>query len=232
MYKNKKIIALIPARGGSIGIKRKNIKNLLGLPLIYWSIDAARDSKYIDDFYISTEDMEIGTIALLYEAKVLWRPKELAQNDSHIKDVIKYHIEELRLGNDDLLILLNPTSPLRIINNDFNLIDYCLEQFDPELYDQAASGYMCRNFEWGDTTISNRQQLSPFFYDDGNIYVHSPKYILEQKYFCDDPKRRKAIVVPNIFNREIDTPIDWIVIETLIKHLQEIGSEGEKYLQF
>jgi CMP-N,N'-diacetyllegionaminic acid synthase len=222
MYKGYNIIALIPARGGSVGIKRKNIKEFVGKPLIVWSIEAARKSKYVDSVYVSTEDKQIADTSLFFGAKVLNRPNELAQNDSHIKDVMKYHINELKLKDNNLIVLLNPTSPIRIIK-DFNTIDYCLEQFNPDLYDQAASGYMCRNYEWGKASSANRQVLTPWAYDDANVYIHKSFYLINNEYFCPDINRRLFIKIPEIFNKEIDSIEDFIMLEALMKYVLRNG---------
>jgi len=219
MYKDKRIIALIPARGGSVGVKRKNVREFCGKPLIYWTIEACKKSKYIDEFYVSTEDEEIKNVSLSFGAKVLDRPKSLAENNSHIKDVMKYHIEELGLGNNDLLVLLNPTSPIRI-SNGINIIDYCIEQFDYENKDQAASVYMCQHYPYGTSASANRQELSAYPYDNGSVYINKVEHLKDGIYWVDNPDRRQAIVVPEIFNYEIDTEIDFIMVESLMKYLQ------------
>lgn len=221
MYKDKRIIALIPARGGSVGVKRKNIRNFCGKPLIYWTVEAAKKSNYIDNIYVSTEDEEIEYVSWQCGVEVLKRPKELAQNDSHIKDVMKYHINELGLDDNDLIVLLNPTSPIRILG-DINIIDKTIEQFDTDLYDQCATGYMCRNYEWGEASSSNRQVLVPWKYDDGNIYIHKPFYLKQNEYFCPDENRRLFVEVSEEFNKEIDTEIDFIMIEALMKNFSFI----------
>ena len=83
MYKDKKILAVIPARGGSKGIPRKNIKNLGGKPLIAWTIECAQKSKYLDRIVVSTEDEEIAQVAKKWGADVpFMRPMELAQDDT------------------------------------------------------------------------------------------------------------------------------------------------------
>ena len=107
-----KSIALIPARGGSKGILRKNIKLFNSKPLIYWSIQAALKSDYIDRVIVSTEDKEIAEIAKSYSAEVPFlRPKELAKDDSPGIDPVFHALEMLPEVED--LILLQPTSPLR-----------------------------------------------------------------------------------------------------------------------
>jgi CMP-N-acetylneuraminic acid synthetase len=80
MYKDKKIICLIPARGGSKGLKLKNIKIFSGEPLIAHTIKAAINSKLIDNIYVSTENKEIAQISIKYGAEILKRPEQLARD--------------------------------------------------------------------------------------------------------------------------------------------------------
>ena len=103
--------ALIPARGGSKGVPRKNIKDLGGHPLIAYSIAACKMSNYIDDIYVSTEDLEIADIAKRYGAKVPFiRPVEYAADNSTDHDVLKHFFENVRA---DSLVFIRPTTPLR-----------------------------------------------------------------------------------------------------------------------
>ena len=88
MYKEHRILAVISARGGSRGIPRKNIRLLVGRPLIAYSIQNARDSSYIDDVVVSTEDSEIAEIAKIYGAKIVKRPSVLAEDDVALDPVI------------------------------------------------------------------------------------------------------------------------------------------------
>jgi len=83
-----KILAIIPARGGSKGLPRKNIKPLLGKPLIAWTIEQAKNIKYIDMVVVSTEDKEIAEISKKYGAEVVERPEELARDDFPTVDAI------------------------------------------------------------------------------------------------------------------------------------------------
>ncbi|HJH25294.1 MAG TPA: hypothetical protein C5S37_00650 [Methanophagales archaeon] len=97
----KKIITLIPARGGSKGLPRKNIRLLAGKPLIVWTIEQAKSSRYIDKIVVSTDDTEIAEISMKYGAEVIERPKEeLAKDETPTIDVI---IELLRgrWGNEN-----------------------------------------------------------------------------------------------------------------------------------
>ena len=119
MFSNKpEVIALIPARGGSKGIKNKNIKLLNGKPLIYYTIMAAKKSKLIDRIIVSTDDKRIKSVAIKYGAEVPFiRPKKLSQD--HVLDypVILHAIKKLKLNSskqqNDILVFLRPTMPLR-----------------------------------------------------------------------------------------------------------------------
>jgi CMP-N-acetylneuraminic acid synthetase len=119
MFSNKpRVIALIPARGGSKGIKKKNIRLVNGKPLIYYTIKAAKKSKLIDRVVVSTDDKRIKLVAIKYGAEVPFiRPKRLSQD--HILDypVILHAIKKLKLNSNkqknDILVFLRPTMPLR-----------------------------------------------------------------------------------------------------------------------
>ena len=105
------VIALIPARGGSKAIPRKNLAPLGGRPLLAWTIDAARASEAVTRTVVSTDDDEIAALARELGAEVLPRPPELAGDDTPMADVIAHALGEL--GPLDALVLLQPTSPLR-----------------------------------------------------------------------------------------------------------------------
>ena len=116
MYGSKKVLALIPARGGSKGIKKKNIVLLDGKPLIAYSIEASLRSKYIDSTVITTDSREIAEIAEKFGGRVPFlRPAELAQDKSKTIDAVLHAIRQLTIKreNYDILVLLQPTQPLR-----------------------------------------------------------------------------------------------------------------------
>ncbi len=116
MYKDKKIFTVITARGGSKGLPRKNIKELFGKPLIAWTIEQAKKSKYLDKIIVSTDDEEIAEISKNYGAEVPFlRPKELALDTTPSIDVLFHALDFLRKQgeNYDYLVLLEPTNPLR-----------------------------------------------------------------------------------------------------------------------
>jgi CMP-N,N'-diacetyllegionaminic acid synthase len=137
MLDNKKVVAIIPARAGSKSIPNKNIRLLAEKPLIAWSIDEASKSKYLDRIFVSTDGAAISTISEDYGAEVLRRPSALAGDDSLVIDTIRSVIEELRNSGyrADYVILLEPTSPLRLVSD----IDGLIEKLILEEYDSVAT---------------------------------------------------------------------------------------------
>jgi len=130
MYKNKKTLGVITARGGSKGIPRKNIKELCGKPLIAYTIEAAKKSTYLTRCIVSTDDKEITHISREHGADVPFvRPRELAQDHSISMEVAQHALEWLKEnegpptgGEYDYLMILQPTSPLRTAED----IDACI----------------------------------------------------------------------------------------------------------
>ncbi len=128
MLNDKSFLAIIPARGGSKRLPRKNVMNLAGKPLIAWTIEAALNSTYIDEVMVSTDDREIAEIAQQYGASVpFFRPTELATDLTSTFDAIKHTLDfYAEMGEKyDFSVLLQPTSPLREsrhIDNAINLL--------------------------------------------------------------------------------------------------------------
>ncbi len=135
---NKRVLAIIPARGGSKGIKDKNIYPLCGKPLIAYSIEAAKRSVFVDEVLVSTDSAIIADVAKKYGASVPFlRPTELASDTAKSIDAIVHAIETLRKEGKvfDILILLQPTSPLRITED----IDGSLSTFVRKSYKSLVS---------------------------------------------------------------------------------------------
>ena len=116
MYRGARVLALIPARAGSKGLPRKNVIEVAGLPLIAWSILAAKDSRFVDRVLVSTDGTEIADVARAFGADVpFMRPADLATDVASTQEVVVHCLDELeKQGSQyDLLVLLQPTSPLR-----------------------------------------------------------------------------------------------------------------------
>jgi N-acylneuraminate cytidylyltransferase len=135
-----KIVGIIPARGGSKGIPRKNIKLLAGKPLVAYTIEAGINSKYIDRVIVSTEDNEIANVSMEYGAEVIKRPFELAQDETKTAPVIEHVVTEIEQEGyyPDIIVLLQPTCPLR----NEKTIDAVLEQLMTSDKDSIFTGFV------------------------------------------------------------------------------------------
>src|SRR3989344_5617619 len=111
IIKNKKIVAIIPARGGSRGIPHKNIVDLAGKPLIAYSIEAAKNSKYISEVYVSTDDQAIAETSKKFGAKIIKRPAEMATSKAKSEEALLHFAEQVDF---DVLVFLQCTSALTI----------------------------------------------------------------------------------------------------------------------
>lgn len=206
------LLGVIPARGGSKGIPYKNLMPFAGKPLIYWSIHDALESKLLTRFVVSTEDERIAAYARECGAEVLMRPEHLAQDDSVIVDVLKDILD--KVPEADAIMLLQPTSPIRVNG----LIDRVIEAWEAVGdADSAATGFLCRMWEWGSRRINLPRQVDPgYFYDDGNIYILS-RHDLMNGYWCGE--RRVPVEVETEYHYEIDTPVEAVAAEAVLLHL-------------
>ena len=183
--REKKILALIPARGRSKGLKGKNVANLAKKPLIVWSIEAALGSRFISKTLVSSDDEEILSIAQKHAVQTLKRPNELALDDTPSEAVILHTLRTLEKENEcyDYLILLQPTSPLRKSED----IDAAFTQ----LFESDANGVISvykeekkilkafmKNEEGYIQGVSNnkfpfmpRQKLPDVYMSNGAIYI-------------------------------------------------------------
>ncbi len=199
MYKDEKIIAVIPARGGSKGIKDKNIYPIKGRPLISYTIDAAKNSKYIDYVFVSTDSEQIAEVATRSGAEVpFMRPEELATDTSKTIDAIVSAIEMLKgIGQTyETLVLLQPTSPLRTEKD----IDTALELFYKEgkrsllsVSEVKENPVLIRRLE-GNLAVPilnvsstvRRQDFETFYRVNGAIYINAVSEIDGNTSFNDN----------------------------------------------
>lgn len=201
------VLGLIPARGGSKGIPRKNIKPIAGKPLLAWSIEHAQASRLIDRFVVSTEDAEIAQIARDLGAEVLMRPAELATDEASTLPVLEHAVGLIPC---DTVVLLQATSPIR----GPGLIDECIKEFRAGGYDSLATGFICTFVEYGKNT-QRRQDIEGFFYDDGNVYVIDAGIIRAGDRYGDKIGRK---IISRRENVEIDDEFDfWLAQKVLSK---------------
>lgn len=203
------ILGVIPARGGSKGVIKKNIRNLHGKPLITWTIEAAKNSSLLERFVVSTEDPEIEKISRQYRAEVLSRPFELATDEATTLSVLQHVLTEIPA---DIVVLLQCTSPVR--RND--LIDRCITAYIDNNVDVLATGFYSTLLPWGSYN-QRRQDIKPFFHDDGNVYVFSAELLKSGKIysprnFCFETRREEIY--------EIDEEFDFWINEQILQTLR------------
>ena len=121
MYKKKKYLGVILARGGSKRVPRKNLRNLNGKPLVVHTILSALKCHYLDEVIVSSDDRKILEISKKYGAKIIKRPKSLAKDKTKSSDALKHVLEKTL--NFDFVVLLQPTSPLRNEKHIFEAIN-------------------------------------------------------------------------------------------------------------
>lgn len=191
MYKNKKILGVITARGGSKGIPRKNIKDLDGKPLIAYTIEVAKKSKLLTRCIVSTDDAEIADISRKYGADIpFMRPAEFAQDKSTSMEVVQHALKCLKEddGEDyDYLMILQPTSPLRSTED--------IDESIREIVDTQADSVMGM-MELVDFSIKKIKKIKddlvlPFLEDEGK--ESSRRQDLEKMY-----KRNCAIYLTRV----------------------------------
>lgn len=193
MEDGKRILAVIPARGGSKGLPRKNILNCAGKPLLAWTVEAAQKSTYVDRVLVSTESQEIADVAETCGAWVPFlRPAALAQDESTLEQVVKDIIDKLQGSYEfDYVMALQPTSPLRTSLH----IDQAVEKFFAEkksdadtlisvqkigskilwaLGEKSETGYLYSHFDKS-LSSARRQMLPECFTPNGAIYLAKVK---------------------------------------------------------
>jgi CMP-N,N'-diacetyllegionaminic acid synthase len=232
MIQKPKILAIIPARGGSKGLPGKNVRMLNGKPLIAYSIEAALGSKLLDKFVVSTDDENISQISKSFGAEVLPRPKELARDDSSIFDVIMYVIGWFseRGQQFDIIVLLEPTSPLRKKDD----IDKAIQLFISNIETagslvslgevQLENPYITQKIENGfvvplidkDPSIYRRQQLPKAYFPYGVIYLSKISTFKEQKSFYQN--KTIPYFIERWQNYEVDDLYDFLCIEAIMKY--------------
>lgn len=231
MYKNKKVLAVIPARGGSKGLPGKNIRHLLDKPLIAWSINQVQESKYVDEIFVSTDSREIADVAEQYGVKVTdLRPEELSSDTASSMDVILYTIELLEKQDEvfDIVIMVEPTSPLRepedidksielLVNTDKaeSVVGICeVEGAHPDFLIELNNNFLVPYVN-KDFTVKRRQDITPMFFFEGTVYTSFVNSIKSHKNFYHE--KTIGYVVPKWKSFEVDDKLDFVVIEAILK---------------
>ncbi|MBP1908189.1 cytidylyltransferase domain-containing protein [Methanolobus bombayensis] len=222
-----KIIGIIPARGGSKGVPGKNAKELAGKPLIAYTIEAALASKYLDQVFVSTDDIEISNISEKYKANVIKRPSELAKDNSPTIDAIFHAIDTIQNQNIEvgMVVLLQPTSPLRTTfdidkaielfseKKCESLVSVCEAEHPPFWYSQIEAGYLkpLMNEKY---LKMRRQDLPRTYLPNGAIYISIPSTLKKfNGFYCS---KTIPYIMPLQRSIDIDNEIDFMTVETIL----------------
>ncbi len=231
---NENVLVVIPARGGSKGVPGKNIKPLAGKPLIYYTIEAARQVFDDDQILISTDDEEIKTCVEITGLEVPFlRPPELASDSAGMYEVLLHAIRWIEsIGFfPEILILLQATTPFRTANH----IREAMSLFDSNtemvvsvketlsnayysLYEENRNGWLDKSKKGNFVT---RQECPKVWEFNGGIYIIRVDALKDkplQKF-----TRIRKYIMDEVSSHDIDTELDWIVAETLI------SKAGKKY---
>lgn len=220
MFKDKKIVSLIPLRGGSKSIPYKNIKELAGKPLCYFTLKAATESKYIDEIWVSTEDQKIKdtVLSLGLKVKVLDRPDTLARDASSTESVMLHFAEHVDF---DILNLIQATSPLTSARD----LDTAIEQFAREGDDSMLTGVLYKKFYWTtDGKPLNYDYLNrPRRQEFEGVVNENGAFYLTKKEILQNNKNRLGgkigiFLMPEDRGIDIDEPEDWAKAEKNLKN--------------
>ena len=224
-----KSLIVIPARGGSKGIPRKNIKKLAGKPLIYYTIDVARQLAHDEDICVSTDDFEIIRCVENYGLKVPFvRPSELSSDTAGTYEVLLHALDfyEKQGKCYDVIILLQNTSPFRTANH----VKEALQLYRPELdmvvsvketetnpyyncFEENNEGYLIKTL---DHAMFTRRQDAPITYEyNGAIYIINAEHM--KAIHMGNFDKRVKYVMDSLHSVDIDNLIDWKFAEFIIK---------------
>jgi CMP-N,N'-diacetyllegionaminic acid synthase len=228
MIKHKKVLALIPARGGSKGIKNKNIIDLCGKPLIAYTVEAAKGSKYIDDIVITTDSVKIAEIARSFGAEIpFMRPDDLATDHSKTIESVVHAIQTLKdMGRHyDILVLLQPTQPLRTVSD----IDEALKKFihtecESLVSVSAVSDHpiLIRSINQKDELVPllnldstvRRQDMPEYYRVNGCIYINNVSEITEKTSLNDN---KRPFIMETSHSVDIDEISDILLAEYYLR---------------
>lgn len=223
MLNGKSFLAIVPARGGSKRLPRKNVLDLAGKPLITWTLEAARNSKYIDKIVVSSDDAEILQIADDLRVGIIKRPNELAGDTATTFSVIE-HVLQQNIGKFDFIVLLQPTSPLRNAHhideaiellaqkNADAIISVCETEHSPLWTNTLPEDGSMNFFLSSEIKNKRSQDLPRYFRLNGAIYICSVDKLNECQTLLID-KNSYAYKMALSDSVDIDTQLDFTIAE-------------------
>ncbi len=228
-----KILSIIPARGGSKRLPGKNIKQLAGKPLIVYTIESSLNCKFINRTVVSTDCEEIEKISIKANAKVIKRPNYLARDDSKTIDVIKHTLAVLEKEENyspDVIVMLQPTSPLRNLEDIKNAIELFYKEScasvisvtekNPYWNFKIENDYLNPLFGWVYLIDKRKQDMPKTYAVNGAIYITTKKNLYKNNSFFNE--RITPYIMPQERSIDIDEKIDFEFVEFLMKKNSEL----------
>lgn len=229
MLNGKRVIAVIPARGGSKSIPGKNIRPLQGKPLLAWSIDVAKHVSEIDRIIVSTDDDEIASVGREYGAEVYTRPAHLATDEALVIDALKDLLARLESEGEkaEWIILLEPTCPLRTADD----VRACMKLLAKDGYDSVATfkeadlnphrawritDGLPEVFVDGAIPWLPRQKLPKAYQLNGAVYLFRAS-LLEKGAKSLLVGKLGAVLMPRDRSQDIDDKVDFMIVEALLR---------------
>lgn len=210
---NLNVVAIIPARGGSKSIPNKNIFSFCGKPLLAWSIEQAKQSRYVCAVYVSTNDSDIANVASSYGAKVLRRPNEISGDLASSEEALTHALDQLGSKEKiDLVVFLQATSPVREASDIDDAIKFLIAQKADSLFSAAKLSDFClwkkthgrfTSYSFDYLNRGLRQGREPLYLENGSIYLFRPEVL--RKYKNRLGGKIEAFLMPLERSFEIDT---------------------------
>lgn len=219
------ILTVIPARAGSKGIPGKNLRPLLGKPLLVWAIEAAINAGLGEHLYVSTDGADIARVATEAGARVILRPDEISHDTASTESALLHVIETMRREGKlfDLILTLPPTSPLRTAETIRQFVDHFIEQgngYDAQLslnehrgdfWVKAADGTFSRLYP---DAPRRRQERQPLYLENSAMYITRVDALTATSFILG--RRATGFVISETEALDINEPIDLLLAEHLM----------------
>jgi len=240
MINKKKILALVPARAGSKGLKNKNYKLLNGIPLFAHSLKTLKKSKYIDRIVLSTDSEKIIKMSKKYGNFIYYkRPKKISSDKSSTLQVLKHALKFFSNKDDyyDYIICLEPTSPFTTSDDVDKVIEEVaknkaydsavsisyLEKYHPNFIFKINKKKTISAYQEGEKYNYRRQNISKLYFLDGSLYFSQVKSLYKNRGFIG--KKTYGYIMPKWKSLEIDDHIDFELAKNTFKNIKRFKDE-------
>ncbi|CAN5211800.1 acylneuraminate cytidylyltransferase family protein [soil metagenome] len=221
MIGDRRVLGIVPARAGSQGLPGKNVRPLAGRPMIDWTLAAAQESRILDRLVVSTDDEAVCAAADSMGVEIVRRPPELASATASVVDAID-HVLRMVEGAWDYVVLLQPTSPLRTVEDIDGAVRLCDSRGAPSVIGVSPmpkpAGFYGRVLADGGF-VRNAPEPDEAVVINGAVYVGRPEVLFRDRSFQSEGSL--AWTMPPVRGWDVDTLFDFVVCEALRSHLQD-----------